>query len=62
MADGYPQEEIASKCKEDNWVYVQFNLDDGHYSKYLRVKFDETKYTLTQESLECKKAEKIMEN
>lgn len=62
MADGYPQEERASKCKEDSWVYAQFNLDDGHYSRYLRVKFDETKYTLTQTSLECKKAEKIIEN
>lgn len=62
MADGYSQEERAIKCKTDNWVYAQFNLDDGHYSNYRRMKFDEKKYSLTHESLECKKAEKIMEN
>jgi hypothetical protein len=62
MADGYPKEERAGKCKTDNWVYAQFNLDDGHYSNYRRSKFDEKKYSLAQETLECKKAEKILED
>ena len=62
MADGFPREERDKKCKTDNWFYAQFNLDDGHYSYYWRSKFDEKKYSVQQETLECKKAEKIMGN
>ncbi len=62
MADGYPQEERSSRCKTDNWFYAQFNLNDGHYRHYWRSKVDEKKYSFTQEVLECKKAEKILEN
>jgi len=62
MADGFSKEERKQKCKTDNWFYAQFNLNDGHYSNYWRSQSDEKKYSLAQETLECKKAEKIMGN
>ncbi len=62
MADGYPKEERALKCKADNWFYGQFNLNDGHYGNFWRRKVDEKKYSVRQETLDCKKAEKILED